>query len=59
MKDAENALARLHKTRAKLEEDIMTKDRSLDIDAKSCIGIRKNMPMDPKTSPMVTMPLML
>jgi tektin-3 len=59
LREAENALVRLLKTRASLEQDIMTKDRSLDIDAKSCQGMRKNMPMDPKTGPMIIMPMLM
>lgn len=58
LQDAENALVRLLKTRAKLEEDIMTKDRSLEIDAKACISLRRNMSMDPKAAPMISMPMM-
>ena len=33
------------------------KDNSLMIDSKYCMGMRKNMPMDPKVGPIFNMPL--
>lgn len=57
LRQAENALVRLLKTKATLEEDINVKDCSLSIDSKSCMGMRKNMPMDPKIGPIFNMPL--
>ena len=57
LKDAENALVRLLKTRAKLDEDIATKDRSLEIDAKACLGLRKNMAMDGRAGPVIAVPM--
>ena len=57
LREAEDALVRLRKTRTTLEQDIQTKDRSLDIDAKVCLGLRKKMATDPKGCPMITVPL--
>ncbi|KAK2148832.1 hypothetical protein LSH36_480g01000 [Paralvinella palmiformis] len=57
LRQAENALVRLLKTKATLEEDISVKDNSLYIDSKGCMGLRKNMPMDPKVGPIFNMPL--
>lgn len=57
LRQAENALVRLLKTRAALEDDISVKENSLQIDSKYCLGMRKNMPMDPKVGPIFTMPL--
>ncbi len=57
LRQAENALVRLRKTRATLQHDIGVKDNSLQIDSKYCMGMRKNMPMDPKVGPIFNMPL--
>jgi len=57
LKTAENALVRLLKTKATLEHDIGVKENSLAIDSKSCMGMRKHMPMDPKVGPIFQMPL--
>jgi len=53
----EHALARLRKTRATLQHDIGVKENSLSIDSKYCMGMRRNMPMDPKVGPIFQMPL--
>jgi len=55
LREAEEALVRLRKARSALEQDIQTKDRSLDIDAKVCLGLRKRMATEPRSCPMVTM----
>jgi len=55
---AEEALVRLRKTRSTLEQDIQTKERSLDIDSKVCLGLRKKMATDPKSCPMISVPMM-
>lgn len=59
LRDAEDALLRLRKARAALEQDVQTKDRSLDIDSKVCLGMRKRMATEPKSCPMITEPLLL
>lgn len=51
------ALSRLQKTRTTLERDIAVKENSLEIDSKRCMGARRNMPMDPRTGPVFSMPL--
>jgi len=48
LREAENSLVRLLKTKQTLEHDISVKDNSLMIDNKHCMGMRKNMSMDPK-----------
>ena len=57
LRQAENALIRLLKTKRTLEHDISTKENSLSIDHKYCMGMRKNMPMDPKIGHIMDMPL--
>lgn len=57
LRQAENALVRLLKTKSTLEHDISVKENSLQIDSKYCMGMRKNMPMDPKVGPIFSMPL--
>lgn len=59
LRDAEEALMRLQKTRATLEQDIRAKERSLEIDSKVCVGLRKRMANNPTPCPMVTVPLMI
>nr|WLD15747.1 tektin 3/5B [Platynereis dumerilii] len=58
LRSAESALSRLMKTKATLEHDISVKENSLMIDSKYCLGMRKNMPMDPKIGPIFNMPSM-
>ena len=57
LREAEDALVRLRKARGTLDQDIQTKERSLDIDSKVCIGLRKKMATDPKSCSMVSMSL--
>ena len=57
LREAEDALMRLRKARSTLEQDIQTKERSLEIDSKVCLGMRKKMAIDPKCCPMITVPL--
>jgi len=57
LRQAENAMARLRKTKSTLEHDISVKENSIMIDSKACMGMRKNMPMDPKVGPVFNMPL--
>lgn len=55
LREAEDALVRLRKARSTLEENIKTKERSFDIDAKVCLGLRKKMATEPRSCPMITM----
>jgi len=57
LKEAENAMARLRRTKATLDNDIAVKENSLEIDRKNCMGMRKNMPMDRGLGPIFQMPL--
>ena len=57
LNDAEQSLSRLRKTKATLQHDIGVKENSLSIDSKYCMGMRKNMPMDPKVGPIFQMPV--
>lgn len=56
LRQAENALVRLLKAKTTLQQDISVKENSISIDAKGCMGMRKNMPMDPKVGPIFSMP---
>jgi len=56
LSDAEHSLSRLRKTKATLQHDIGVKENSLSIDSKQCMGMRKDMPMDPKVGPIFQMP---
>lgn len=56
LRQAENALVRLLKAKTTLQQDISVKENSINIDAKGCMGMRKNMPMDPKVGPIFNMP---
>jgi len=44
---AVQSLARLQKTKVSLENDIAVKESSLDIDRRECIGLRRNVSIDP------------
>ncbi|KAK6184029.1 hypothetical protein SNE40_006576 [Patella caerulea] len=55
LKASEISLARLLKTKAVLEHDIGVKENSLKLDSKSCMGMRKGFPMDPKVGPVFQM----
>ena len=55
LQEAEEALVRLRKARTTLEHDIQTKERSLDIDAKVCLGLRKRMATEARSCPLITM----
>ena len=57
LRQGENALVRLLKTKATLEHDISVKENSIMIDSKYCMGQRKGMPMDPKVGPIFQMPV--
>jgi len=60
LREAENALCRLLQTRSKLEQDIGTKERSIEIDSKACMGMRKSVASgggNQKMPPMLIMPM--
>lgn len=54
---AEGQMARLCKAKNVLENDIMVKQNSIDIDQGTCLGMRKAFPMDPKGAGVFNMPL--
>lgn len=56
LRQAENTMCRLLKTRALLEQDIAIKEMTIQIDSAFCMGLRKKMPMDPKIGPVLIMP---
>jgi tektin-3 len=58
LRQAENSLVRLCKTKSTLEYDISVKENSLLIDNNYCMGMRKNMPLDPKVGPINHIPTM-
>lgn len=57
LKLSERALQKLLQVRGTLERDIAVKENSIQIDAKSCLGLRKTFPMDPKLGPIYNMPM--
>ncbi|PAA89202.1 hypothetical protein BOX15_Mlig003606g3 [Macrostomum lignano] len=50
LREAENALQHLLKTKSALEHDLSVKNNSLFIDREKCLGIRKTFPMAPRGS---------
>jgi predicted nucleic acid-binding Zn-ribbon protein len=57
LRHADQAMARLQKTRTTLQQDIAVKDNSLSIDAKACMGMRKNLASDAKAvGPIYSLP---
>lgn len=57
LRHADQAMARLQKTKATLQQDIGVKDNSLAIDGKMCMGLRKNLTSDSKSvAPIYTLP---
>ena len=50
---AEFSMVRLMRTKSQLENDIEVKETSLKIDAKDCMGLRKSLPKNGKTTPNV------
>ncbi len=57
LRQAEGAMARMRKTKSTLQNDIAVKENSIMIDSKYCMGMRKNMPMDPRVGPVFNMPM--
>ncbi|XP_013387004.1 tektin-3-like [Lingula anatina] len=48
LRQAENALQHLLRTKATLEQDLSVKNNSLFIDREKCMGMRKTFPMTPR-----------
>lgn len=48
LRQAENALQHLLRTKAALEQDLSVKNNSLFIDREKCLGMRKTFPMSPR-----------
>jgi len=48
LRQAENALQELLRTKASLEQDLSVKNNSLFIDREKCLGMRKTFPMSPR-----------
>lgn len=48
LRQAENSLQHLLRTKASLEQDLSIKNNSLFIDREKCLGMRKTFPMSPR-----------
>ena len=48
LREAENSLQHLLRTKASLEQDLAIKNNSLFIDREKCMGMRKTFPMSPR-----------
>ena len=48
LREAENALQQLLRSKASLEHDLSVKNNSLFIDREKCMGMRKTFPMSPR-----------
>lgn len=48
LRQAENALQQLLRTKAALEQDLSIKNNSIFIDREKCLGMRKTFPMSPR-----------
>lgn len=48
LREAENSLQHLLRTKATLEQDLAVKNNSLFIDREKCQGLRKTFPMTPR-----------
>jgi len=59
LRQVENALCKLLKTRTSLEQDIAVKEKTIQIDSAFCLGLRKKMPMDPKIGPVLIKPVVV
>ncbi|KAF6027613.1 TEKT3 [Bugula neritina] len=57
LKRAEMALSRLHRTKNTLQHDISVKENSLNVDQKTCMGMRKTFPMNNNVGPIFSMPV--
>lgn len=50
LREAENALQHLLRTKSSLEHDLSVKNNSLFIDREKCMGMRKTFPMSPRVA---------
>jgi len=50
LREAENALQHLLRTKSSLEQDLSIKNNSLFIDREKCMGMRKTFPMSPRVA---------
>lgn len=50
LREAENGLQHLLRTKASLEQDLSIKNNSLFIDREKCMGMRKTFPMSPRVA---------
>jgi len=50
LREAENALQHLLRTKSSLEQDLSIKNNSLFIDRERCMGMRKTFPMSPRVA---------
>lgn len=50
LREAENSLQHLLRTKASLEQDLSIKNNSLFIDREKCMGMRKTFPMSPRVA---------
>lgn len=50
LREAENALQHLLRTKSSLEQDLSVKNNSLFIDREKCMGMRKTFPMSPRVA---------
>lgn len=48
LREAENALQQLLRSKSSLEHDLSVKNNSLFIDREKCMGMRKTFPMSPR-----------
>ena len=48
LRQAENSLQQLLRTKAALEQDLSIKNNSIFLDREKCLGMRKTFPMSPR-----------
>ena len=48
LRQAENSLQHLLRTKAALEHDLSVKNNSIFLDREKCLGMRKTFPMSPR-----------
>ena len=50
LREAENALQHLLRTKSSLEHDLAIKNNSIFADREKCMGMRKTFPMSPRVA---------
>ena len=50
LREAENALQHLLRTKSSLEHDLAIKNNSIFVDREKCMGMRKTFPMSPRVA---------